>query len=538
MFSNYPKQERLSDSDAQAGRKLTRRGVLQLGGLGSAFLIAGPGLLAACSSDTTPKSSGLQRGGSLQIAIGDASTTDVLDPAKSINQFTALLGGLIFDPLLRQDLDFKPQPALATKWSVSSDARQWTFDLRDDVVFHDGTALTSEDVAFSIARHLDKSIGSRLYGRLSASLKPEGIKTPSKTQVVLNLETPDGLLAVALASRYMFVLKKGTTSFDGKVSGTGPFELANWTPGASFVVKRSEKYWASGRPYLDEIRGIVVADPASRLRSVTSGPSDILDTVDFTLAPSVEKQSNVKLANLKSSFFVNFAMDQTQAPFDDVRVRKAFKLALDREKFLQVVFGGHGTISGDVPVLPSDPTYPANTLVKRDVEQAKRLLAEAGYPNGIDVELVTAPLRAGMVDAAVVFAESVKDAGIRVQVKQQPSANYFTSIWLKVPFYVSYWATRQSTEEAALTLVSNGTSNESRFANPEFDKLIQEARTSADEATRNQKTKQALEIAAIESGWIIPAIIDTLTVMKRSVQDVALNSMQILDMSGAWKGNS
>ena len=538
MLSIYPKQGHLSDSDAQDGLELKRRGVLKLAGLGSALLIAGPGLLAACSSESTPKGNGPQRGGSMQIAIGDASKTDVLDPAKSINQFTALLGGLIFDPLMRQDLDFKLQPALATKWSVSSDARQWTFDLRDDVVFHDGTPLTSQDVAFSIARHLDKSIGSRLYGRLSASLKPEGIQTPSRTQVVLNLEVPDGLLAVALASRYMFVLKKGTVSFEGRVPGTGPFELVNWTPGDGFQVKRSEKYWISGHPYLDEIRGIVVSDPASKLRSVTSGPSDIMDSLDFTLAPSVENQPNLKLATLKSSFFVNLVMDQTKAPFDDVRVRKAFKLALDREKFIQVVFGGHGTVSGDVPVLPSDPTYPANTLVKRDVEKAKSLLAEAGYPNGINVELVTAPLRAGMVDAAVVFAESVRDAGIRVQVKQQPAATYFTSIWLKEPFYVSYWATRQSTEEAALTLVSDGTSNESRFANDEFDKLIREARTSADEAIRNQKTKQALEIAALESGWIIPGIIDTLTVMKSNVQDVSLNSMQILNMGGAWKGNS
>ncbi|MGE3447416.1 MAG: ABC transporter substrate-binding protein [Microbacteriaceae bacterium] len=470
----------------------------------------------------------------MQIAFSDVSTSDVLDPAKSINQFMALLGGLIFDPLMNQDSNFNPTPGLATDWEVSPDSKTWTFNLRDDVTFHDGTPMTSKDVAYTIARQLDKELGSRLYGRLSKSLSVEGISTPTPTQVVLSLTSPDALLATALASRHMYVLQAGTKTFDGPVVGTGPFELVNWNAGTGFEVTRNDNYWRPELPYLDGVRGVVIADQASKLRSVVSGPSDVIDSVDFSLAATAEQDPSVKLWRLPSSFFVNFAMDQTVPPFDDVRVRQAMKLALDREKFVNAVYGGYATVSGDVPVLPSDINYPSNTLADRNVDEAKRLLAEAGYPGGIDVELFTAPLRSGMVDAAVVLADSVKDAGIRVKVTQQPAANYFTSIWLKKPFYVSYWATRQAAEEANLTLVSDATSNESKFNDPEFDRLIADARTNPDSAQRIASTSAALELAALNSGWMIPAIGDFVSVSKANVEGLALNSLQVMDFSGAW----
>lgn len=497
-------------------------------------VLAGVGL-SACSADTTAdvdKSKPIQ-GGSVQFAFSDGRTTDVLDPAKISTQSVAILGGLVFDKFLGQDDQFRPTPSIATSWEVSDDAMAWTFKIREGVQFQDGTPLTAKDVAYSIRRHLDEKVGSALYHRLGRSVSAEGIKVVDPATIRIELTKPDAMLAATLASRNMYIIKDGTTDF-AKPIGTGPFKLERFTAGSGFKAVKNKNYWQKGLPYLDSVQGVAIADQASKLRAVTSGKADITDSVDFTLIPSVEANKRVVTKTLPSSFFTNLAMDQTVAPFDDVRVRQAMKLAVDRDLVLNRVFLGHGTKSGDVPVLPTNPGYPDKTLGERDVKKAKQLLAEAGYPKGIDVVLDVAPLRAGMVDMAVVFAESVKEAGIRVKVKQQPAANFYTRVWLKRPFYVSAWATYNPLATATTTLTSDAPSNEARFNSPKFDALIEEAFGTVDEDKRNDLTRQAMELSALESGWIIPAIMDFVSVMKADVQGVEFNTLQVIDFSKAW----
>lgn len=518
--------------------ELSRRAVLRTGSIAAMLAAGGTGLLAACGDPDEQASGGKpKRGGTLKIAMSDASTTDTLDPARIANQFLAILGSLVYDPFLRQDKDFQPMPSIATKWEVSEDARKWAFDLRDDVTFHDGSKLTARDIAYTIGRHLDPEVRSALFAHISGSLKPSGIRVVNDHRIELDLEQPNALMATFLASRHMYVVKDGTTSFDDVV-GTGPFTLDDFQPGQSFYVKRNDSYWAEEGPYLDGVRGVVIPDQASKLRAVSSGDAHISDSIDYSLVAVAKGDQKLKMVSQPGSFFNTIVCDESQKPFDDVRVRQALKLAMDREQVVQTVYGEYGVVSGDTPILPTHPAYPQKTFAERDVARAKALLAEAGYPDGIDLTLDTSPLRAGMTDLAVAFANSVKEAGIRVKINQQPAANFFTSVWLKRPFYVSYWATYDPTQIALQTLVTGAGQNESRFSNSAFDGLVKQSVTTVPADERAALMSQALSISATESGWIIPAIIDLLTVMKTSVNGVTINSMEILDLRKAWLASS
>lgn len=517
------------------GGDLSRRAVLRLGGMTAVFAaVSGSGLLAACAPQGGQPSGGKpQRGGTLKIVMSDASTTDTLDPARGANQFLAILGSLVYDPFLRRNENFEPEPAIATNWKVSEDARRWVFDIRDDVVFHDGSKLTAQDIAYTIERHLDPEVRSALLAHLGGSLSPSGVRVVNDHRIELILDQPNAMVATILASRQMYVLKKGTSNFDDAV-GTGPFKLSEFQPGQGFHVKRNDKYWADEGPYLDGVRGVVIPDQASKLRAVSAGDAHISDSIDFSLLAVAQQNRNLRLVSQPGAFFNTIVCDETQKPFDDVRVRQAMKLAVDREKVVNIVYGEHGVPSGDVPILPDHPAYPKSNFVKQDIARAKALLAEAGYPDGIELTLDTSPLRAGMTDLAVAFAASVKDAGIRVNINQQPAANFFTSVWLKKPFYVSYWATYDPTQISLQTLVTGGGQNESRFSNSKFDALVKQSLTTTSDTERAELMSRALSISATESGWIIPAIIDLLTVMKTSVNGVAVNNMEILDLRKAW----
>jgi len=476
-------------------------------------------------------------GGVAQVAFSEANANDVMDPALSSNQYTSLLGGLIFDPIFNRGENFEATPGLVEEWDVSDDAMTWTLKIREGVTFHDGAQLTAKDVAYTISRQLDPDLNARLYSRLSSSLSPEGVTTPSDYVVELKLDKPDGLLDVALASYQMYVVQNGATEFELPV-GTGPFVIDSWTAGGPFEVTRNDNYWQEGLPYLDGVRGVVLPDQASKLRSVSSGDSDIMDALDYTLAATAEQDAAVKLETLPAASIITIAMDETQEPFDDVRVRQAFKLAMDREKILQVAAAGYGSVTGDVPIPTTDPNFPAETFIEQDVEEAKRLLAEAGYPDGIDVELTVAPLRSGLVDTAVLYADSVAEAGIRVSINQVPAANFFSTVWLQSPFYVSYWSTRQAVEQSKLTLVSDASGNESRFKSDEFDSLIDQAIESPSVEQQQEFTREAMELAATESGWMIPVVVDYISVMKTSLQGVRLTTLQQIDLTEAWFDNN
>jgi peptide/nickel transport system substrate-binding protein len=525
--------------EEQLMRELTRRQLLK----GAAGIAAGASVLgiAGCGGDDEGTGAGtggtatgeVKRGGILQVSFSDSSTDESLDPAISELNNDSFYTGQIYEGLTVADTDWGVHPVLAEKWESNEDASEWTFTLRQGVTFHDGTPLTSKDAAYSIGRLLDENIGSPLFSRLEPSLDPDGIAAPDDTTLVLTLKRPDSLMPLALSARHAMIVKDGTSEFDvANAIGTGPFKVKSFQPGQSWEVERNTNYWEQGVPYLDGIRGVVIGEQSTKVQSVVSGEAHIADPINYSAATTVS--GNAELLEFTGATYLLVAMDQTKEPFNDERVVDAIKMAVDRDQVLQAVFQGYGDTTADVPVPPDDFFYPTDLSTEQDVEGAKALLAEAGYPDGIDLELNTSDSYGGMVDLAVAFQQVVEPAGIRVKINQGSPDTYWDQVWLVKPMYVSYYTRRHPNEILSVTYASNAPWNECKLENPELDDLLSQGLETTDREAQKTIYQDALRLVNDKHGTAIPAFVSKLWVKKSSVQGEELELSRGMIMKRAY----
>jgi peptide/nickel transport system substrate-binding protein len=504
---------------------LTRRELLKVAaGTAAGMSVLG---LAACGGDEgepQQEAGGApRRGGILQIAISDTGgPKENLDPAVQTNVNDGIYTDLLYDALTVADENFEVHPVLAESWEPNADVTEWTFKLRQGVTWHDGKPLTSRDAAYSISRQLDEKLGSGIYDRLSQSLDKEGIQTPDDATLVLRLKRPDSLIPLTLSARQARLVQDGTKDFS-KGIGTGAFTLKSFSPARSWDLQRNERYWDEGFPLLDGVRGVVITEQSTKVQSVVSGESHVSDNIDFSAAATVRGNPNVELLEFKNATYLLVAMDSTKPPFDDERVRMALKIAVDRERLIETAYQGYGEPTSDVPVPSTDPFFPDEVGIReQDVDQAMQLLADAGYPDGIDVELITSQAYGAMVDLAVAYQQVVEPAGIRVKIKQWPADTFWDQVWLVKPMYTSYYTRRHPNEALSITYTSNAPWNESKLKSKELDDLVAKGLATTDEEEQRQAYQDALTIVANEAGTSIPAFINRLHVAKKSVRDVQL----------------
>jgi peptide/nickel transport system substrate-binding protein len=529
----------MAQLDEELTRELTRRQLLK----GAAGIAAGASVLgiAGCGGDEgtgvgtdgATETTAVKRGGILQVSFSDSSTDESLDPAISELNNDSFYTGQIYEGLTVADTEWGVHPVLAEKWESNDDASEWTFTLRQGVTFHDGTPFTAQDAAYSISRLLDEDLGSPLFSRLEPSLDADGISVPDEATLVLTLKRPDSLMPLALSARHAMIVKDGTEDFSvANAIGTGPFKVKSFRPGQSWEVEKNTTYWEQGLPYLDGIRGVVIGEQATKVQSVVSGESHIADPINYSAASTVT--GNAQLLEFTGATYLLVAMDQTKEPFNDERVVDAIKMAVGREQVLNAVFQGYGDITADVPVPQDDFFYPTDLSTEQDVEGAKALLAEAGYPDGIDLELNTSDSYGGMVDLAVAFQQVVEPAGIRVKVNQGSPDTYWDQVWLVKPMYVSYYTRRHPNEILSVTYASNAPWNECKLKNPELDDLLSEGLRTTDREAQRQIYQDALRLVNDKHGTSIPAFVSKLWVKKNNVQGEELELSRGMIMKRAY----
>ena len=501
-------------------RDISRRTLL--GGAAAISLLAP--VLAACGSSekaAEPKTSGPRRGGILKIGIGEVSTSETLDPVKVTSaRNQAWYNNAIYDLLVDVDDKWNLIPQLAKSFEPSADLKTWTFTLREDVKFHNGAPFTADDAVYSILRHLDKAGGSPSYSRLSSVLAKNGLKTNGKYQFVATLKVADAFLPLVLSQKWFGMIPAGTTKFDGV--GTGPFSLVSFKPGQSWEVKRNESYWQSGLPYLDGVQAVAITEPSTKVLSVTSGASDLIDDFDYTQVAILKQASGVaKIIEVPGAIGPLLAMNMQVAPFDNPKVREAIKLAYDRQQVINTAYQGRAVVTSDTPCPSTDSYYPKAVGIRgRDVAKAKSLLAEAGYPDGLKLKLYMSTVVAGALDFGTVFQQSVKDAGIDVQIKQWPIATYYDQPYVNQPFRVSWWYHRHPDTILPVAYVGDTSDNESHMHDAQFEQLLVDARATADTTKQHDLFEQAYQRIADDGGVIIPAYANRLLGVKNNVNGV------------------
>jgi peptide/nickel transport system substrate-binding protein len=510
---------------SQTATSFTRRAFCgRLGAAGLALPLAST--LAACGSGGASGATGgkARRGGVVQMAVGSVSTSENLDPTHQWNQNEYLYQPQIYDPLLIIDDRWAAHPVLAESWKPNGDATEWTFTLRSGVRFHDGEPLTARDAQFTIRHILDPKVGAPGYSSLAAVLDPEGVVAADAHTLRLTLKHPVSILPILIGRAAVGVLRDGTTDFTHTANGTGPFKLTSFTPGQSWQVERNPRYWQRGLPYLDGARGVAETDSTTKVESVISGQSDFADQLDFSLAGMIAGGGPAKLFVERALTEPYIVINTQDKPFDDNRVRMAFKLAMDRRLIVRTAYAGHSVLTSDTPSASTDRYYPPNLGIRaQNVEQAKQLLARAGYPHGLDVELHTADLIGGLLDMTVAFAKTVEPAGIRVNIKQDSADTYYEQIWRQVPMFATWVYHDHPGVRLPISFTSNGAWQETNYKHTPIDGWVTQAFGSLNSGQQTTVFQKAIDWISLNEGYLNPGFSDGLFPAKARLQNVELD---------------
>ncbi|WP_433305201.1 ABC transporter substrate-binding protein [Actinoplanes sp. CA-030573] len=481
--------------------ELTRRGLLA--GVGGTGLLA---LLAACNAaGSAPDPAGSaastggagRRGGTLRA--GSPPPPTAVDPVTMYDGSAIAIVQLVAEYLIWLDRDFKLVPRLAQSWTSAQDGKQWTFKLRPGVTFSDGTPVDAAAVKASFDRLLDPKSKSAALSAFETILSPGGVAATDGATVTFTLDRPfsDFPYLVSAGNYNAVILKPDYAGdFTKNAIGSGPFLLKSYdsATGASFV--RNEKYWDSGKPYLDGVEIKFYADDQADLLALQSGDIDAQILSRPALVEPLGAAGAVTVDTVKGTGVTVLTLRVDQAPFDRKEVRQAVAYALARPDILQSIGTGVGDLGNDHLIAPLFPAAPADIAQRaQDKQKVAQLLQAAGVPRLSFTLTFDPPSK----DYAVTIQSQLKQAGITVKLDQRSSNDFYggdqakDTPWLFTSANLVGWAGRPVPSQFIIPMVkSHAVWNGSKYANPALDK----AADAYDRATTDADRKAQAETIA------------------------------------------
>jgi peptide/nickel transport system substrate-binding protein len=466
----------------------------------------------------------LPKGGTLRLGMRcqDLKSPHTYSWVESSNSARQVL-----DYLTVTGVDNVTRPGLVERWEASPDLKTWTLRVRRGVKWHNGRQFTADDVVWNLKRVLDPKTGSSVLGLMKGFLLEDfetGEKddkgNPKKSSrlwdanaiqkvddftVRLNGKTAQ-LAVPEQLFHYPLLIMDPAENGEFKVgsNGTGAFTLVANEVGRKQVLKARPGYWGGG-PHLDQIEFIDLGDdPAAAVSALASKQVDGLYAADIVQFDALQKLPHVQMYQVTTAYTATARM-QPVKPFDDKRVRQAMRLAIDTNVVLQIAHRGLGQAGEHHHVSPVHPEYAKLAPPTRDVARARRLLADAGHPNGIDVEIACKPQPGWELLAVQQMVEQWKEAGIRVKINVMPSTQYW-EVWTKVPFGFTTWAHRPlGVMSLSLAYRTGVPWNESKYSNAEFDRLLTMAEGTLD-VTARRELMARLETILQDDGPIVQPV--------------------------------
>ncbi|MEQ3624795.1 MAG: ABC transporter substrate-binding protein [Celeribacter sp.] len=483
---------------------LNRRGFLR-SAAATGGLMTLPGLVSmAQAQDVTP-------GGTLRVALN--ITPSVLNPMLLRLNSEYLLAEMLYSGLTMLTPEMTAAPDLATEWSASEDATEWRFTLREGVTFSNGEALTSADVVASFTKLLDPETaapGSRNLGPISE------VVADGDYAVIIRTATPYADLPVALTYPTAKIVPASIveSDFDSLAQtpvGSGPFRLVEFLADDRAIVEKNPDYYIEGQPYLDRVEVRTFPDAAGAAAAMLAGEVDLLTEIQPTDFSRIADGDGIEGMRTPSGRFLDVVMDCNVAPFNDPKVREALSYCVDREAMVELVAEGYGTPGNDSPVNASYAYFSDAPLKQYDPEKSKALLAEAGHPDGIEIDLIASVKPDYRSAMAVVLREMAKPGGWTINVKTMDHPSYLDQVWKKGAFYVGYY-NMQPTEGTIFNLLftSDASWNETRWNNAEFDALVAKADATTDATARAELYAEAQKLMREEVPALVPCFFDLL----------------------------
>jgi peptide/nickel transport system substrate-binding protein len=415
--------------------------------------------------------------------------------------------------LVRPGPSGTPQPELATAWEPNSEGTVWTFQIRDGVRFHDGSLLDAGDVVYSIRRVIDPDHGSPARAAVKMI---DRIEAADRLTVRMTLDSTFADLPLQLMDPRLRIIPEGSADTVGQTGiGTGPFRVEKFDPDGITVLTAFQDYW-EGPPALARIEVIGVPDAQARLQAVLGGQLDMERGIAPVLRRALDDSPDFRLQEIPTGNWMGVAFRTDVGPFDDPRVRRALRLVVDREEMLDLTLNGGGIVSCDTPVAPNDQ-YRAEMRCPPDPDRARALLTEAGYPDGIDVDVYVSSLDPSWPLIGVTYQEQAARAGIRVNIVNAAADGYWSTVWMKKQAFTTSWGERPADQALNEAFHSSAKWNETGYSNLKFDRLLEEARAEPDFERRRALYIKAQEYLSRTSGTLIPFHVTQLVVLSNRV---------------------
>ena len=438
--------------------------------------------------------------GTLRVAFQPIVQTD---PALISSDGEVFVANHVYDYLVDVDENSNTVPRLATEWSQSDDGLSWVFTLAEGVTFHDGSAFSATDVVWTYDRLRNPDSGyptADLYSNIT------GIEATGDLEVTFTLENPNPFFLYDLSDNHALVIQDGTEDASD-FNGTGPFVVSNYSPEDRVEMVANENYFIEGRPHLAGLDVLFFNEDTAMVDALRGGQVDLVMRMSTSLFESLQDEAGIVTYDIPTNGFNGIRLRIDREPGNNPAVLEAMKLSIDREAILAVVAQGYGAIANDSPIGPLyGPFHDASVSAPaRDVQAAIDLLADNGYPDGIDLVLHV-PDSGDRPDLAAVLQQQWGEAGIRVELSVEPESVYYgENGWLEVDLGITGWGSRPYPQfYLDIMLASGGAWNEAHFSDEEFDALAALAGTTLDEDERIEAYSQIQQLLAERGPIIIP----------------------------------
>ncbi|RWK25438.1 ABC transporter substrate-binding protein [Mesorhizobium sp.] len=489
-----------------------RREILKSAAAVGAFAVTSlSGILPGSAQDPAP-----QKGGHFKIGIGAGAPSDSLDPATYENSFTTLIGKSLHGYLTQIDADGKLGNELAESWDVTKDAKTWTFKLRKGVEFHNGKSLDAKDVVGSMNHHRGEQSKSAAKDILASV---EEIRADGPETVVFALKAGNADFAYLLEDIHLAIMPVTDEKPDVSGVGAGGYVLDNIDHGVKGSGKRFANYWKSDAAWFDSFEALSIQDVTARTNALKTGQIHAMDRCDLKTVRLLERDKGLEISSIPGTQFYIMAMMCDAAPFDNADVRLACKYAVDRQQLLDTLLHGHGKLGNDHPIASTNRFF-AKDLPQREYDQDKARfhLKKAGLTE-LKVSLSAADAAfAGAVDAATIYQQNAAKAGISVDIVRESSDGYWDTVFLKKPFYMSYWLGRPTADWMFTQgYAADAAWNHSHWKNQRFNDLLVSARAELDDTKRLEMYTEMQTICRDDGGEIAPVFANNVNALSKKI---------------------
>ncbi|MFC4025054.1 ABC transporter substrate-binding protein [Oceanobacillus longus] len=464
-------------------------------------------VIAACSNDSNDSgetSDAEAESGSEEetqaeqvLKIANDQEPAGLDPHKTPAASSVRVYSKVYEGLVTFDENMELEGQLAESWDQPDDST-YIFNLVEGAQFHNGREMTAEDVKYSFERILNEETASHIASYFADI---ETIEVLGDYQIQFKLANPNATFLTNLTNSSAAIVAQEVVEENGDLQqvaiGTGPFVFEEWVPDNSVTLLKNEDYYVDGIPKLDKVEYYTMLEEASRLSAIRTGEID-MTTVNAQSAELLDGADGLSVMDYQSLEYSYVGFNVDVEPLTDEKVRQALSLATNRQEIVDIAWNGQGVITGPIAPAMGDWSLDveAHELYQNDLDQAKDLLADAGYPDGFEITITTASTYPDMVDTAQLLQQQWKEIGVNAEIRQVEWGEYI-DIWSNKSADILIGRNGSGSDpDRAMNYFfhTDGSANVWNFSNAEYDELVLKGKGTVDVEERKEVYNQSQEL--------------------------------------------